>query len=721
MLRLSMGLLLMLGLCLPAAGQDTNLVTFPLGPNGEIIPWLLLGYIPLAVEPNDNVLATDLLADAGSEAKTQPKAGDRDKLAASAVIGAPVDLGWRPARARQPIMSSAWAYSRCDRLFLFADDKGQPMSKAACYLYCQLISPTDMKLSLFVGVSDSIRVRFNGQVVHHNNSKGDGLGNLCHLDEILLPIKKGTNSLLVRLDNYLGYGGFAGYLADPHGAAPDSIRVQLALRPNVTAVPNVPPPPPQSWDKIVAEIPSVKPADHPEFLGAHLLRTMALLESGALTRRPVRIVFYGQSNESGWTDMLIQRLRERYPNTPIHAENHALGGWNVWRLVRAMKHDITRSQPDLVLFHAYNGTFDEWERFFQTLRKETCAEIVTRTSHIAGWDAKDMDTIVNYETTLLQGLARKYDVELVDARREWIEYLRANNLKHTDLIDQTLVHMNRKGQVLMVQLYERHFRLDEHSRGGWMNGVRYYSALRPLDERRVDEIALEGPGWRKAATEGPEWAKERLGATAQGAGNRLKLRFFGTRVDLVLLPSEGGARILIDGKPPSTFHLLHGERPFPTVGAMLPPGSIMQYFIGRNIRPETWELTFKDISPDAKTFRFALRGSLTGEDGEGCNTVTFVSKSGRITIAGDDWTPAGSWPPPKGWPQARLVWRIVGDYRDHVQCPPASPDRPPDGFEYVTVADGLPPGEHVLTLIPGATGDFSIHAIEAYNPPMAGK
>ena len=42
-------------------------------------------------------------------------------------------------------------------------------------------------------------------------------------------------------------------------------------------------------------------------------------------------------------------------------------------------------------------------------------------------------------------------------------------------------------------------------------------------------------------------------------------------------------------------------------------------------------------------------------------------------------------------------------------------------FEYVTVADGLPPGGHALTLIPDGTGAFRIHAVEAYNPPMAGK
>jgi hypothetical protein len=166
------------------------------------------------------------------------------------------------------------------------------------------------------------------------------------------------------------------------------------------------------------------------------------------------------------------------------------------------------------------------------------------------------------------------------------------------------------------------------------------------------------------------------------------------------------------------MHLLHGQRPFQMLSAMMPPGVIIQYSTGPNIRPESWEVTFKDISPDGKKFRFVLHGSLTGDDGEGSPAERFVSRSGRITIEPDDWLIAPwRWPPPPGWSPARLVWKIVADCCDQVQYPAESKEQ----FEYVTVADGLPPGEHELTLIPDSTGSFGIHGIEACNPPMAGK
>jgi hypothetical protein len=116
---------------------------------------------------------------------------------------------------------------------------------------------------------------------------------------------------------------------------------------------------------------------------------MALLEAGKYTHRPVRIVFYGQSIETGWPDLLIQRLRERFPSTAIVYENRAIGGWFVWRLLRSLKHDILRWQPDLVLFSAYQGCAEVWERPLSDLRRETTADILIRTQHLCGRDDPD--------------------------------------------------------------------------------------------------------------------------------------------------------------------------------------------------------------------------------------------------------------------------------------------------------------------------------------------
>ena len=94
---------------------------------------------------------------------------------------------------------------------------------------------------------------------------------------------------------------------------------------------------------------------------------------------------------------------------------------------------------------------------------------------------------------------------------------------------------------------------------------------------------------------------------------------------------------------------------------MVPPGRIIQYSTGPNIRPEDLGVDVQGISADGKKFRFTLYGSLTGEDGKGSPGERFVSRSGRIAIEPDDWLIGQDWPPPPGWPQAKLVWKIVDD------------------------------------------------------------
>ena len=696
----------------PAMGQNANPTPYDLGPQGEVSNWLMLGYFPLKVEvaTYGSVLDADLLSDAGGEAKIQPVGGQKVTLAASKIIPKATELVWQHAAMHAPLMGGGW--NTYVSLHLFDDERGQPLEYTGCYLYTELVCPAPFDGKFMVGSDDSVKMLLNGKLLHGYAGQR-GANPLS--DEVPVHLEKGVNRLMVRVDNYVGDGGLFCRLVDAHGTPADSVRSRIVVPPG-TGEANTGPVPAESWEKVRSYIPAVKPAEHEEFFGGRLSRVMGLLESGAVTHRPVRIFFYGQSiTAQEWTNMLVARLRERYPRTQIIAENHALGGWGIWLLVRAMRHDILRVQPDLICLHAYSGSPDEWERSLQTLRKETNADIMIRTAHISEWDAKNLGDVVNDETLTLRGLAQKYSVELVDARREWIDFVQGNKLQFKDLLVDP-IHLNHKGCALMAQLYERHLRFNPLYPAPWINSVRYCSANRPLDEHRYDEITLEGKGWKSA------------GGVAQyigGADCKLKLKFKGNRVDLILGSDLAGASVLIDGKAPSRLNLYHGLRPFQRTGAMAPPASVVQYFTGPNMQLETWELAYKDISPDGKKFRFSLRGSVTGEDGEGTNTQEFVSQSGRITIEPNDWLLAWHYPPEN---LAKLsppvvAWRIVPDFLDHVQCGPVPNDWPKNQpyRQYVTIADGLPPGEHELTVIPDGKASFSIQGVEAYNPPMAGK
>jgi hypothetical protein len=198
------------------------------------------------------------------------------------------------------------------------------------------------------------------------------------------------------------------------------------------------------------------------------------------------------------------------------------------------------------------------------------------------------------------------------------------------------------------------------------------------------------------------------------------LKFTGSRVDLVLLPDTGAAKVLIDGKSPAAFNLFHGLRPLPKHRQGPPmPAVAMRYHTGQNMVAETFELTFKDITPGK--FRFSVRGSVTGDDGEGNNNELFISKSGRIAISPFDWRfDTFDYKLPPSGEAPVMVMQIVGDFLDEVRCRPDDSVHAKEDiqYQYVTVADGLPPGEHELTLIPSANY-FSIQAVEVFNPPLA--
>jgi hypothetical protein len=356
-----------------------------------------------------------------------------------------------------------------------------------------------------------------------------------------------------------------------------------------------------------------------------------------------------------------------------------------------------------------------------------------RSAHIANNMVKatkngtiDELAVVDSETLLLRRLARTYGCEFVECRREWLALMKAHKMGAMDFLSDG-IHLNRKGCVLMAQLYERQFRANPVTRP-WFNLVRRYEAMRPLADRCDDEVRLIGDGWHLKGVNC---------ATSTGTNDALKLTFYGNRVDLVMPQCNGRARVLIDGKPLSEWNLFHGPRPWSRGNV---PGWLMTYYMGTNMLEESWEMKFTHLSGDHKKFRFTLTGSKTGFDGEGDNSALFVSDSGRITFKPfyyEDLVP--NWnlqntlkpdqtelaPVTNDLAIAWYVKRLYGDEVVGVHQRKGEEWQPRDDhpYRYVTIVDGLPPGEHELTLLPlppqHPFGPFSIDAVEVHCPPLA--
>ncbi len=705
----------------------------PLGPSGEPLQWLILGDIPIPDASNkekwSDILERDLLAPAGGELAIKPVGGQEVKLPEGSFT-------WKVCAARAPVMENARRPGWRDyyRLPLFVDSKGSTIENATAYLYGRLVVPTAVNASFLIGTDDGTKIILNGQVIHRFARQRSALNDT---EEVVLPLRAGSNELLIRIDNYVGTGGFVGRLLAANGTIIEGLKVQL---PATAQSPKLELPPreaPKKWAELIAEIPPLAPLPHEELLGSRLTRTMALLQDSARTRRPVRIVFLGQSiTDQEWTVLLVDALRERYPGAIVEMENHSLGGWFVWRLMRAMYHGTLQSRPDLVVFHAYQGSYDDWERVLSAVKRETSAEIMIRTAHWSGGDWESIEKNPKYpgsnsEETMLRQLAQKYDCELVECRREWCEYgLQHDMADYRSRLKQGIkslvsdgIHLSRKGNVLMAQLYERHFRMNFNGRSWWADRVRWYEATRPLSDHIDTEIRLEGKGWK------PQRVGDfRAYVESSSSDDVLKLKFTGTRADVVLAPGKGSARVRIDGKAPAAHNLYYGTLPKLKISAMSRGGlpGFMRYFTGPAMLEEVWEMQFTRMSDDGK-FKYRLVGSQTGFDGEGKSGSDFVSKSGRIRIykedfeskdwgaTKDDEVPALEKPIIMTW---QIMPRFLGALRwkDSGATPPNV-----TAYSYITVVDGLPYGEHELEIIPVGDGPVAIRGIEVHRPPLAGE
>jgi hypothetical protein len=712
----------LLCLCLGLSrGGHAAEVSAELGTLGDITTWLMIKSPEWRIE-------IDPFAPMGGEAKYAAM-GDAKLLPYG---GNPLEIPGTNVNQKIRIGDGVWEAARMvmpDMPGVWNDNMRLVVPVGFRYAYCQLDSPEDRKANLLIGLGGmSARLSFNGTDIGTYDHKA---GNEC-ARELPVQLKKGINHLFIRFVNH-GPASLACRLIGENAAPLLDVKNRIGVpNPNDLKAPEPAPiPANERFTNIISRIAPPAPPAHPEFLGARLARTMTLLESGKYTHRPVRIIFSGQSIETDWTRLLVQRLRERYPGTTIIAENRAIGGWFVWRMQKLLKHDILRWQPDLICFSAYQGTAEVWERFISEIRSETTADIIVRTQHGDNGMSNVVSAAQFYgpESVLLHRLAQKYDVELVEASQEWFDYLAVNKLSPKALLRDG-IHLNEKGEALMAMLYERHFKYNAASRQGWANTVRPFDVGRFLEDNATDEIVLEGDGWSRTG---------RGYAQSSNAADRLKLKFSGTRVDLVMPPfRRGGATVLIDGKTPSEWNLFHGTRPQGRTRAVWPP--IMTYHTGKNMQAETWVLTLTEGNVDAdpkkanQRVKFKLTGSKTGFDGEGQNDKTFVSKSGRITILTTDWMTAMNPPDPKEPPpvmqaftnQPQTVWHIVPDGID-VLAPKDAWAKDTDyysgqPYDYVTVADGLPCGVHELTLSPlpnEKNHPFTISGIEVHRPPLA--
>lgn len=438
----------------------------------------------------------------------------------------------------------------------------------------------------------------------------------------------------------------------------------------------------------------VRPESRPERFGEGIQRTMTLLATSTPEHRnPVRILFYGQSiTKQEWSAEVSEYLRTQYPHADLTIENRAIGGYSTEYLSRTLPHDLADFYPDLVIFYDY-GPREQLAEILSEIRRNTTAEILVQ-SYFPTWiprPGEPMDPLrrkgeayhdaVSYD--LMPRLCRLLGCEVMDVRGPWIDYLKKNGLLATDLLTDGS-HLNGRGNALLAEITKRYLRHDPKL------PPRQSGAVRTIPVRRGD--------WRNGT---------------------LRVAFEGNRVELVADPREefeaqAEAQIFMDGKPPSANPALR----FVTRASQLPDidwPAVNRVSSRVPLLLEQWTLRVLDSSPDDSWWRYEVRGSRTGADGEGSTSRRFVSTSGRVVIEPRDISAKRAFGvrPLRTPPGFEVTWNVIPLFTDHYR--PARPANP--ASEAVTVAaSGLADTRHVLELKAAGGAIPPLRAIRVYRP-----
>jgi hypothetical protein len=454
-------------------------------------------------------------------------------------------------------------------------------------------------------------------------------------------------------------------------------------------------------ERIQELVPPYPPAAFPDAggWGRKVQRTMRLLATSTPEKRnTVRILFYGQSiTEQNWSKLVEEDLRARFPHANLIIENRALAGFSSQLLVKTAETDLYPFQPDLLIFHVY-GAHDKYEDIIRRTRERTTAEILMQNDHVTKREdfteetdptklppaGKHWDAFMNHHW--LPTIAKKYGAELCDQRTLWKAYLKENKLEPKALLRDS-VHLNAHGEWFMAECVKAYLRYDPKL----------------------------GP------SPAEEWVKTFVvGKDVRWTDGKLRLEFEGNRVEAICrVGTAAPAAVRIDGRKPSEFAELCGftravtkpEGKWPVKWPIIAPvGSEKPLLV------EDWSLAVARAGTNESLFTFTLTGSKTGSDGEGRTDAPFVSKSGRVTIAPEDWNApyalslAGIKPVPD---QFSVKWSVIQRCVDDIVFPRVTNAAVET---VVPLAQGLPNAKHTLEI--SGSEATPIESLRIYRPSL---
>jgi hypothetical protein len=405
-----------------------------------------------------------------------------------------------------------------------------------------------------------------------------------------------------------------------------------------------------------------------------IARTLEIIRTSTPTDHKVlKVLFYGQSiTRSGWHNAVVAHWRERYPDTVFVVENRALGGFASQYLVRTTEQDIAAFYPDLIVFHVY-GDHRAYERILRMFRSLTAADVILQTDH---------------------------------------------------------------GEVLPDPPCAEGLQLSRHRMPGCA-GVLWVHQKSWFDEMSYHKIPAFAKKYGMAVEPQRAWWRDYLlqkqidpqsllmsdGLHPNEKGNELIAGFFNRYFDNLVESWNGQTeQNVLSVRPDVTKHSSDGMETVNFDGSRLEMLSNQPLTVWPSVTID--ERSAKDIDGCYQVTRSSplesvtVRGSVTGDEGDGNSSRKYVSKSGQLSIDGDDWMFA------RGYELKHVALQVPAEVHWSVQyiCggKPEVIDRGNGMMQYrYVLGASLSNGKHTAKLSPPPMDVPDAVEFRVYKPPLS--
>ncbi len=189
--------------------------------------------------------------------------------------------------------------------------------------------------------------------------------------------------------------------------------------------------------------------------------------------KPVKVILFGDSiTQAGVKPGGYITMMQEAAGTDYEMSGAGIGGNKVYDLYLRMETDVLSKKPDVVVI--YVGVNDVWHKqthqtgtdpdkfvsFYSAMiqkMQSSGIRVILCTPAVIGEktdfsNAQDGD--LNSYSQIIRNMAKQYNCDLVDLRKAFLEYNRANNKdnKESGILTTDRVHLNAAGNKLVADL-----------------------------------------------------------------------------------------------------------------------------------------------------------------------------------------------------------------------------------------------------------------------------